>query len=57
MRFLRTPELHLKFTHTSPQLLVFSLKNGHGFTFLPRPSQEQQRGCLLSDVAMDFKYL
>ena len=50
MHLLKTPELHLKFTHTSPQILVFSLKNGHGFASLPRTSQEQQRGSFLSDV-------
>ena len=32
------------------QILVFSLKNGHGFASLPRTNQEQQRGCFLSDV-------
>jgi hypothetical protein len=41
MRALKTPELHLKFMHTSPQILVFSLKNGHDFASLPRISQEQ----------------
>ena len=48
--FLKTPELHLKFMHTSPQILVFSLKHGHNFASLPRTSQVQQHACFLSDV-------
>src|SRR5881398_270639 len=34
MRRLQTPELQLQCTHTSPQILIFSLKNGHGMASL-----------------------
>src|SRR5262249_1164793 len=34
MRLFQSPKLQLKFTHTSPQILIFSLKNGHGMASL-----------------------
>jgi hypothetical protein len=37
MRPPQTPEFQLKFMYTSPQILVFSLKNGHGFPSLAQP--------------------